>query len=49
MSDNRKHDELAGILLHQLGNLIDGNQVRADEVVLGSYEAEDFGIRLSVL
>ena len=49
MSDNRKHDELAGILLHQLRNLIDGNQARAGEVVPGEYEAEDFRVRLFVL
>ena len=49
MSDNRKHDELAGILLHQLRNLIDGNQARADDVVPGAYEAEDFRVRLFVL
>ena len=49
MSDNRKHDELAGILLHQLRNLIDGNQARAGEVVPGQYEAEDFCVRLLVL
>ena len=49
MSDNRKHDELAGILLHQLRNLIDGNQARASEVVPGQYEAEDFRVRLFVL
>lgn len=49
MSDNRKHDELAGILLHQLRNLIDGNQARAGEVVPGQYEAEDFRVRLFVL
>ena len=49
MSDNRKHDELAGILLHQLRNLIDGNQARAGEVVPGEYEAEDFRVRLLVL
>ena len=49
MSDNRKHDELAGILLHQLRNLIDGNQARAGEVVPGAYEAEDFRVRLLVL
>ena len=49
MSDNRKHDELAGILLHQLRNLIDGNQARAGEVVPGQYEAEDFCVCLLVL
>lgn len=49
MSDNRKHDELAGILLHQLRNLIDGNQARAGEVMPGEYEAEDFRVRLFVL
>ena len=30
-------------------NLIDGNQVRAGEVVPGAYEAEDFRVRLLVL
>lgn len=49
MDNKRKHDELAGMLLQQLRNLIDGNQARAGEVVPGEYEAEDFCVRLFVL
>lgn len=49
MDNKRKHDELVGMLLQRLRNLIDGNQARADEVVPGAYEAEDFRVRLLVL
>ena len=49
MDNKRKHDELAGMLLQRLSNLIDGNQARAGEVVPGEYEAEDFRVRLLVL
>ena len=49
MDNKRKHDELAGMLLQRLRNLIDGNQARAGEVVPGQYEAEDFRVRLFVL
>ena len=49
MYNKRKRDELAGMLLQRLRNLIDGNQARADDVVPGAYEAEDFRVRLLVL
>ena len=49
MDNKRRHEELAGILLFRLRNLIDGNQARADDVVPGAYEAEDFRVRLFVL
>lgn len=40
MDNKRRHEELAGILLFRLGNLIDGNQACADDVVPGVYEAK---------
>ena len=49
MDNKRRYEELAGILLFRLRNLIDGNQARADDVVPGAYEAEDFRVRLFVL
>ena len=49
MDNKRRHEELAGILPFRLRNLIDGNQARADDVVPGAYEAEDFRVRLFVL
>ncbi len=40
MDNKRRHEELAGILLFRLRNLIDGNQVRADDIVSRVYEAK---------
>lgn len=40
MDNKRRHEELVGILLFQLRNLIDGNQVRADDIVPRVYEAK---------
>ena len=40
MDNKRRHEELAGILLFRLRNLIDGNQARADDIVSRVYEAK---------